>query len=190
MKKTLLLALMLSLAACDKSPSATSSTAQNAPTARSKIKIQNLQEAIDVAKPKMIDVYDDSLNIGAAMLALWGADAMKWAELKALPDAQYELVMKDPDEERGKKICVKGTVIEISTDKSTIKKVYYGGFNDDEGRIYQFFALRSIDKIVQDSVANFCGVVIGRESYRNNEGGVTAAVRLVGMFDLPENKTL
>ena len=40
----------------------------------------------------------------------------------------------------------------------------------------------------QHEPARFCGIATGRDTYANTGGGTTHAVRVVGMFDLPENR--
>lgn len=202
MKRMVILALFASLTACEKSPTTEPSShgasqnhdLQTQPSTPSntivipKQKLRTLQEVITITKPKMGDVDDGSVNAGAAILAWWGSDAMKWNELQSLPDAQYEEVIKTPDEQRGKKICTSGKIIEIAVDNNTPQRLHTGSFHDDKERAYRFIAIKSSDKVVQDSSIRFCGVVIGQESYQNTGNGVTNAVSLVGMFDLPENK--
>jgi hypothetical protein len=97
--------------------------------------------------------------------------------------------MKDPDSQRGQKLCANGEVIEIALDRSVPgQKVFLGGMYDDGGRIYRFIAVQSTGEIMAHSRARFCGVVTGQQHYENSMGGVAHAVHLVGMFDLPENK--
>jgi hypothetical protein len=150
----------------------------------------DLHEAIAHTRLDMQDTDGGGVSVGAARLAIWGAENMRWAELQKLPDAKYGLVMKDPDNQRGQKLCASGQVIEIAVDRSVPgNKIFIGGMYDNDGRIYRFVALQSTGEIMANSRARFCGVVTGQQHYQNSLGGVAHAVHLVGMFDLPENKT-
>jgi hypothetical protein len=150
---------------------------------------KNLIEAIETAKPHMTDISGGNVDVGAAALAIWRAEYMKWSELQELPPGKYALVMKDSESQRGNKLCVSGNIIEIAVDKSIPgKKIFLGGLFDEVGRIYRFIAVRSTGEIVANSRAKFCGVITGQQSYPNSAGGVAHAVHLVGMFDLAENK--
>ena len=113
---------------------------------------------------------------------------MKWSELSQVPATKYGLVMKDPDRERGKRLCIQGSIIEIHAENSGYGKLFHGGIWSDGGNIYRFIAVGSSGELVERSRASFCGVVIGKQDYSNSAGGMTHAVFLVGMFGLPENK--
>lgn len=201
MKRMIFVSLAaLAVAACGDSTSQAQQTATNSPPATEAKQIEkaqpkappppkNLQEAIEMAKPHMTDTAGD-IDAGSAALAIWGRENMKWSELQALPMGKYALVMKDSESQRGFRLCVTGSLIEIAVDKTVPgKKIYLGGMFDDSGRIYRFIALRSTGEIVASSRAKFCGVITGQQSYANSAGGVAHAVHLVGMFDLPENKS-
>ncbi len=149
----------------------------------------NLREAIAGSRFEMADIQGGDLSPGAAKLALWGAEHLLWNELQETPSTKYGLVMKDPDAQRGQKLCVSGQVIEIAVDQSVPgKKVFLGGMFDDESRIYRFVAVQSTGEIMANTHARFCGIVTGQQHYPNSMGGVAHAVHLVGMFDIPENK--
>ena len=149
----------------------------------------NLRQAIASTRLDMNDIQGADVSLGAAKLALWGTENMHWAELQEIPTTKYGLVMKDPDSQRGQKLCANGEVIEIALDRSVSgQKVFLGGMYDDGGRIYRFIAVQSTGEIMAHSRARFCGVVTGQQHYENSMGGVAHAVHLVGMFDLPENK--
>lgn len=150
----------------------------------------NLREAISGTILEMKDTDNGKVSNGAAKLAIWSAENMRWDELNALPIGKYAMVMKDSESQLGNRICVSGSVIEIVVDNSVPgKKIFIGGMFDDGGRIYRFIAVRSTGEVVERSRARFCGVITGQQHYPNSAGGVAHAVFLVGMFDLPENKT-
>ena len=151
----------------------------------------NLREAISSTRLDMADIQGADVSKGAALLAIWGAENMRWSELQEIPTTKYGLVMKDPDAQRGQRLCTTGQVIEIELDRSVPgKKIFGGGMYEDGGRIYRFLAVQSTGEIMAHSRARFCGVVTGQQHYPNSAGGVAHAVHLVGMFDLPENKAV
>ncbi|MCL1860060.1 MAG: hypothetical protein FWG52_00800 [Proteobacteria bacterium] len=150
---------------------------------------KTLDQAILAAQPQMEDVSGADVSIGAAWLALWGVENLRWSELQGIQETKYGLVMKDSDAHRGKRLCVKGNVIEIALDRTVSdQKIFLGGMYSGAGNIYRFIAVQSTGEIMQDSPARFCGIVTGQQHYENSIGGVAHAVQLVGMFDLPENR--
>lgn len=153
-----------------------------------KFDFPNLRAAIDGARLLMTDIRGADVSTGAALLALWGHDHLKWAELQEVPLGKYGMVMKDPDTQRGKRLCTTGQVIEIAADASIPQKIYLGGMYGPEGNLYRFIAVGSTGEIVANSRAKFCGIVTGQQHYPNSMGGEAHAVHLVGMFDLQENK--
>lgn len=147
---------------------------------------ETLGDAITFAKPDMGD--SSSVSVGAVLLGAWSMKNLSWADLNGLDSTEYKLVRKDPDEERGKKLCVSGRLIEISVQRTDYGKFSEGGMFSSSGNVTRFFAVKSTGNLVEGSPARFCGVVTGNQSYPNSGGGTTHAVYLVGMFDLPENK--
>lgn len=184
------------LTACGNAEQSATSQSSNIPAAPEKVAQKpepkppaTLREAIAIARPLMTDINGAELDTGTAALAIWSAEYMKWAELQELPTGKYAMVMKDSESQRGSKLCLAGTVIEIAVDGSIPgKKIYLGGMFDDGGRITRFIAVRSTGEIVERSRARFCGVITGQQHYQNSAGGTAHAVHLVGMFDLPENR--
>ncbi len=82
-----------------------------------------------------------------------------------------------------------GKIIQIAVEKEDIGKFHVGLIISDAGNLYRFLGVRSSGTLVGDSRAKFCGVVTGKYDYSNSAGGTGHAVKLVGMFDLPENRT-
>lgn len=148
----------------------------------------NLREAIAGTRLEMADVQGEDVSVGAAKLAIWGADNMRWVELQEVPLGKYGLVMKDSNTQRGARLCTSGQVIEIAKDRTVPQDIYLGGMFGSAGNLYRFIALKSTGEIVAKSGARFCGIVTGQQHYPNSIGGVAHAVHLVGMFDLAENK--
>ncbi len=148
---------------------------------------QTLNEAIEAVKPIMTD-ETNSLSEGAIALALWGNEKMKWKDLQEIPSSKFSLVQKDSDEERGKKICTSGSIVEISAEKTEMGKFYSGGLYGSDGNIYRFLAVGTSGDLVGRSQAKLCGIVIGKQDYSGSNSNTVHAVFLVGMFDLPGNK--
>lgn len=150
----------------------------------------NLTEAISALKPQMTDFVETEVSEGAVLLSYWGTEHMKWPEIQAIEKSKFKLVMKDPDIERGKQLCMNGEVIEIQVDNTLPngKKIYHGGLFDGNYNIYRFIALGSTGELVGGSRAKFCGIITGKNDYSNSQGGSAHAVHLVGMFDLLDNK--
>lgn len=203
MKKLLLIALILQLTACGQSGnqkpaepvSEVATTAEDAteqPKEQSvpKIEFLSLEDAIAKTKPEMKDFNDIEISKGAAVFAYWASEHLKWADLQKTEGSKHALVMKDPDTERGKKLCTNASIVEIQVDNTMPNKVkiYTGGLFDSSMRIYRFIAVGSTGELVANSNAKFCGIITGKNDYTNSAGGVGHAVHLVGMFDLPENK--
>lgn len=152
----------------------------------------SLSEAIAAYKPEMLDVGAEEkikYSKGAANLAKWSDAHLMWGELKSLPDGNFALTMKDPDTQRGKKVCFSGRVGDIQAESIDGVKTFEGSIYSTSVRnlIYRYIAVKSTGSITANKKAKFCGVVVGRNSYKNSVGGTTHTVQLVGMFELPEN---
>ena len=152
------------------------------------LEVPNLPQAIAVAKPFMADTRDD-YSVGAVMLALWSAQGKsRWEDFQAIPATKYKLVMKDPEEARGKRLCVRGSIVQIQVERTEHGKLYNGVLHTNNYQPISYAAVGSTGDLVEGSRAKLCGVVTGIKSYSNVQGGTTHAVFLVGMFDLPENR--
>jgi hypothetical protein len=156
-----------------------------------------ISEAIEQVKDQMSDTNDET-SPGAVMLALWAANHLQWTDV-AVPknETSFALVRKDPDANRGKRMCVSGTIIQIEKEKAgspdgdvahLVSTLWTGLLLSGNKNIVSFIAAGSTGELVEDSNARFCGVVIGTYDYANSGGGEGHAVSLVGMFDLPENR--
>lgn len=147
----------------------------------------SLSGAVAMLRPLMTDTVNET-SAGAAGLALWASKNLTWADLQSVPETKRSMVMKDPEAERGKRLCSTGTINEIQVDRSGGAPVYIGGMMTPGYDSVRFMAVGSTGALVENSGARLCGIVAGRFSYSNAGGGTTHAVQVVGMFDLPENK--
>ena len=114
---------------------------------------------------------------------------MRWVDVVVAPDeTSFAKVQKDADDERGKRLCVGGSVIQIAVAKTSFGKFYEGLLMTPAQNIFRFTAVGSSGSLVERSAARVCGVVTGKYDYSNSGGGKGHAVNVVGMFDLPENR--
>lgn len=153
-----------------------------------------LPAAVAYVKPVMADT---DASIGHLLLAIWAADHLRWADVEALEaETSLALFRKDPDAERGKRLCVDALVLSIRAEPLGKGKTYEGILlragavraRDENATPYRFTAVRSTGDVVERSDARFCGIATGRFSY-DSPGGKREGLQLVGMFDLPENRT-
>ncbi|MFO0738937.1 MAG: hypothetical protein U0270_23785 [Labilithrix sp.] len=93
----------------------------------------------------MVDAHDDE-GKGTLLFLAWASKAMVWSDVGVAQDeSSYALVMKDADadEERGKRMCVPGNLIQISVEKADVGKVHIGLLMSDAGDLYRFLGVRS-----------------------------------------------
>jgi len=148
-----------------------------------------LAEAVATVRSEMTDT-DDSTSPGAVLLALWAVKHLKWADVAvAKNETSPALVRKDSDASRGKRMCVRGRLIQIQKENVDGGAVFSGLLLSGYTEITSFIVAGSTGELVAQSRARLCGVVIGTYDYSNSAGGKGHAISLVGMFDLPENRT-
>lgn len=153
-------------------------------------KLRDTKRLPDALALLVADIEDtrDKPDRASSILALWMGEHPSWSAIERLPETTHAKIMKDSESERGKRLCVSGQVVQIAKEQGT--KLFFGTMSDDSGRMTYYYAAGSTGDIVDGHRARFCGVSAGRFSYENTGGGTTHAVRLVGMFDLPENRKL
>jgi hypothetical protein len=148
-----------------------------------------LPAALAFARPEMADSLN-RLDHGTLMLAVWSARHLRWSDVTVAPnETSFGAAMKDPDEARGRRMCVSGALIEIEIVKTTLGKLWDGLFQDYAQNLYKFSAAGSSGELVAESPMRFCGIVTGKYDYSNSGGGTGHAIKIVGMFDLPANRT-
>jgi hypothetical protein len=148
-----------------------------------------LAAGLAVAKPKMEDTSKGEMDAGSSLLAIWAMKKMRWSDVGVVKDeTSFALMQKDSEEERGKRLCVSGTIIQIEVVKTPRGKLYDGLFTDGASHLYKFMAVGSTGSLVERSYARLCGVATGTYDYPNSGGGTGHAIKIVGMFDLAANK--
>lgn len=137
----------------------------------------------------MTDTREES-SAGEVLFRSWAAKHMTWTDVGVWKnETSFRLVRKDSDEERGKRLCASGRIIQIAVRKlDDGSRTSEGLLMSDRDDLYSFAAVGSSGKLVEDSYARFCGVVAGRYEYANSAGGTGHAITVIGMFDLPENR--
>lgn len=129
------------------------------------------------------------LSTGHLVFATWASRKLLWFDvIVATNETSYVLVAKDPDKERGKRICLTGWVASISANKSRSPTTYDGMMRAESGHWFGYTAVHDTDKIVADVDARFCGVVTDFGRFAFSKGGTVDVVSIVGMFDLPSNR--
>jgi hypothetical protein len=150
----------------------------------------SFSEALAATLPLMADSRQDP-DAGALLLARWIARNQAWAHVAtATTETTTAKVLKDSAAERGKRMCVSGSLVQIQAEVVEGEKWFGGILMNYGGNVVRFIALGSSGELVADSPARLCGVATGRHSYNNTLGGSTNAIMMVGMFDLPENRSL
>ncbi|HVU01409.1 MAG TPA: hypothetical protein VHE30_06640 [Polyangiaceae bacterium] len=88
-----------------------------APARADLLKKASVTEAISVTRPLMTNTAG-RLDPGSALLAIWASDHLTWDALSALPETSPALFRKDPEAERGRRLCMSGVIVEIRAEKS------------------------------------------------------------------------
>jgi len=142
-------------------------------------KAATFTEAVALAKPAMTDTTDE-LGGGTKLFATYAAAKLRWGDVDVPAETTVAHVLKDPDVERGKRMCVDGVIATIERRDLERRKVYVGSLRLADGDGVAFVAVGTTGELVKRNPARFCGAVIGKA------GSVAS---MVGMFDLPENRT-
>ncbi len=82
----------------------------------------SLPDAIEVARPMMNNTVG-KLDVGSALLAMWASKNLSWQALDALPETSPALFKRDPEAERGRRLCMSGTVLEIRAEKTMANRL-------------------------------------------------------------------
>ncbi len=147
----------------------------------------NHMSVADAAKEWRRLMTDTTQELSPAMprLAGWSQFHMTWRGLQAVPKTSYGMFMKDSSSQRGKRVCVRGTIAQIRSDVP--------GYSGILGNVWKnqtiaFIALGDTGELVAQSTARFCGIAVGRYTYSTLSGGTNEAIQAVGMFDLAANR--
>jgi len=196
--------MMLALLGCSKGetattkPAASANLAESPPPTQEQLQLAQLKEAtglpemsaaLAIIKPQLRDSRND-VSVANVAFQMWATMHMKWSDVAVEKnETSYALFQKDPDEERGKRVCLSGQIIQIAKEAGTNRKGFAGLISTGTGNLFNFFAVGSSGTLVSTSWAKICGVALEKFDYSNSGGGTGHAVSIVGMFDLPENRS-
>lgn len=201
MKKILLATVLLTLIGCSKQSDNNENMTQPA-VAQPEIEEKSdsekyaellasqdtLSKAVNMIKPTMSDEFD-AFPSSAGILASWMNEKnVKIGDIRSLESSTRGKILKDSFSERGKRLCISATLVEIQVDRSAGFAAYHAGLVNNYTDVTRVLAIGSTGDLVADSNATFCGVIVGKVGFTNASGGTTNAPYLVGMFDLPENR--
>ena len=201
MKKILLATVLLTLIGCSKQSDNNENMTQPA-VAQPEIEEKSdsekyaellasqdtLSKAVNMIKPTMSDEFD-AFPSSAGILASWMIEKnVKISDIRSLESSTRGKILKDSFSERGKRLCISATLVEIQVDRSAGFAAYHAGLVNNYTDVTRVLAIGSTGDLVADSNATFCGVIVGKVGFTNASGGTTNAPYLVGMFDLPENR--
>lgn len=145
---------------------------------------KSLRETLAYSVPLMQDVDGEKLSDGALLFAAWASGHEFWQDLLRMPDTKRAEILKDSDSQRGRRICVSGTVTQIFRDKSLPFRAFLGVLLAGPTGFVRFVAVNSTEGVLENQWARFCGITPGVQSYPNVSSGTTHAVQIVGSFDL------
>jgi hypothetical protein len=149
-------------------------------------KMQGLDDAVRYTRPMMSDEVDKT-SLGAALLAVWAQTHLKLSDVNVSKDeTSFALVRQSPGAERGKRLCTKGTIMEMEAEQTRWGITNHGALSDGKNPVY-FIAVGSTGTLSRGSSARFCGIAAGKYDSTSNSG-LAHAIQVVGMFDLPENR--
>ena len=152
-------------------------------------KAKTYQEMWDICSPLLQDEDQNTKNPGKLCVALWAGKNFKWDMVKVVKNETTPgLVFKNSEKEVGKKLCVSGTIVQIS--ESASLNISEGLLYSNTGQLFNFTNAGSSGNLDKDDNdhGRFCGIVVGTYTYSNSGGGTGHAVDVVGMWDLKENK--
>lgn len=94
----------------------------NEPRGATLPRAQSLSDAIAQLRPSMGDT-SGRLDRGSAELVRWASQHLEWRDLMALPTTNPALFRKDPDEQRGRVLCIDGKIAEIRAEKNLSQRL-------------------------------------------------------------------
>lgn len=128
---------------------------------------------------------------GTMRLAVWAASNLTWAALEsAKPETTLAALSHGVEPERGKRLCESGEVVDLRDDTSHGVRLAMGVLAKGAGMPVHFVAAGSTEGVAAKRTARLCGIVTGRLRLRDATGRDVEHVQVVGMFDVPQNKSV
>lgn len=157
--------------------------------ARLKLSSTTLADAVSIVREDVEQQGIGTHSLGSKRLAFWAAAGLKWDDVNvAKNETTLRLIIKDPEASAGKRLCVKGGIIEIHKRKIEDRQIFWGLLRTYNDEIVSFWAIGDTGELVQGRTARFCGVAAGKFLYESREKRENDAIEIVGLFDLAANK--
>lgn len=141
-------------------------------------KAASFEEAIALARPVLVDTTDQ-LGEGARLLASYATAKLRWAEVDVPAETTLGHIEKDPERERGKRLCATGEILQIVRRDVGGRKVHVGRLRTADSDEVTFVAVGTTGELVKRSTGRLCGAALGMSG---------TAVSILGMFDFEENR--
>lgn len=138
----------------------------------------DLAQAVEIAMPLFTNKI---VSGGSAVLAEWMVKKAVIGDIKKLPKGSYGQTRKT--NHRGHHLCVRAKVMQIQERNSRSMGTLYRG-----RRWYSFLTFKQTTGVLAGRWRTFCGVIAGRVDWKNQRGGETSGIQLVGMFDIKDNR--
>jgi hypothetical protein len=149
-----------------------------------------LAGAIAFARPKMTET-PGGVSAGTLILIGWSARHPHWADVDVPKnETSYELAQTDLEHQKGKRMCVSGTIASIGPVRTDSAHYWNGVLNVGGGKQIAFFGVGGLGTLQGGSKARFCGVVTDAVGNAEQMAHHRRAVVMVGMLDVAENRAL
>lgn len=137
---------------------------------------ESFTDAVRIVKP----VRTMTGEASATLFATYAANKLRWEDVDVAAETSFGHVLKDAEVERGKRMCAEGELLAIQRRDLGARKIYVGSLRVSPADQISLIAVGATGELIRGSKARFCGAVTGLTETR---------VWMVGMFDLPENRT-
>jgi hypothetical protein len=151
------------------------------------------REAVDFAKPKMHDIDCDLAadacvpSGGAILLAGWAVQRIQWSDVSGPGETSFAQIKREPRAERGKRLCLRGTIVRIGS-MNVMGRAWEGLLGADDEAAH-FLAVGDSGDLKRGDHARICGVATGVMRTADAHG-IMHLADIVGVFDLPANRRI
>lgn len=147
--------------------------------------IRSIDEALAFASQYRVG----GQGTASQLLAAWAVKRATWTDFATGSNDELGTsigeVKKDPTGEYGRRMCSRGSTIQISKQYENLWEALIMVGRD----VIHLTAIGSSETVVETTPATFCGIAFGLYTYETVAGNTNTAIEVVGMFDLPENHT-
>lgn len=142
------------------------------------MKAESFTTAFALARPGMTS-HAHAMSPGEELFATYAASRLRWEDVDVAAETTYGHVLKDVDQELGKRMCADGEVVAIQRHDLGPRKLHRGSLRVSAADTIAFTAVGTTGELIRGSKARFCGLVTGASG---------AGVSMIGLFDLTENR--